>query len=632
MREVDSEKALKALHANITLRSARLIALRSYVEGKQYDGLPDWFDTDVPVTKRAPHVVEPIVEQAVDSFGDLLLGDTRVPSVAARNDEEDDDDPTELDLSEEEAAAVNRFLQKADAAGGVTGSLRTAIKDALSVGSAVAIVCLRDGVPTIEVVKAEHCEPTWEPGRPGLLRSLEIRYPYIREFWDDSARKWRAECLIFRRVIDAEADTTYLPAKAREDGSEPTSWRVDKGLTVDHHLGFCPAHWYGLGLRQISREEYDGDAIHKTLTDEIDALNRGLSQRNRAALYTGDPQLVELGVPKDHEPAPTGDMSTPIRAYVDASGRVVESPEVRMANAQWRVLGGGKPLGMGRKKGPGVVWRYPAIGADGNGLPKVEYLTLPDGSMQAIEDDIKDIRQLICTSMSYVPLDPGSLKGLSGSGISNISGRMLEWLYQRQLIRASELREDFGRACMVPVYWLLLRVCAAKAEGVYVSGVGKIAQIVSRFRREVDGAGERWFSPRILLKWPPYFQPTETDRETAAKQAREDHKAGFITLTTAVERIAPNYGIEDPVAYAKEVEAEAEAKHREAMELMHAASPGIADEDSGTDPGPADRGRAGDDGGGSRGSRGAPGASADGDGVEARPAREARGNSRRRRR
>jgi hypothetical protein len=42
------------------------------------------------------------------------------------------------------------------------------------------------------------------------------------------------------------------------------------------------------------------------ILDELDALNFTLSQRHRAALYSGDPQMVETGVSRDENVAPTG--------------------------------------------------------------------------------------------------------------------------------------------------------------------------------------------------------------------------------------------------------------------------------------------------------------------------------------
>jgi len=576
------EQALKALVANLGPRFVRLAKLEAYVDGTQYSGLPSWFDDSVPLFQRAPSITEPIAGDAIDSFGDFLLGDGRQPYITTKPEEGEDAETIEdpLGLDEDQAEEFDRHVRRLVDASGLLAALREGLEHAMGSSSVALIGCLRNGRLEVDIQEAKCSTPTWVKGKPGVVAQLEIRYPYLHEFFNAKDRRWEVECRLFRRVITDQRDITYKPRKAAEDGSDPDgAWVEDADLTVEHGLGFCPVHWYAFGRRQLTEYDYDGKAIHANLLDEIDALNRGLSQRNRAALYSGDPQLVELGVDLEHNPAPAGETSQPMRSHTD------EDPTVVAINNTWRIPSAEeRPAGWGRKKGPGVVWRYPFGGADGSALPSVKMLCLEPGALESIENDVGDLRSFIASSMSYVKVDPATLKGMAGASISNISGRMLEWLYKKQTNRASKIRVDFGERCILPTLWMLMRIVALKSEGVYIPGAKALAKMVTGFKRSVEGSDvEEWFMPRLRIQWPPFFDATEEDRERISAQVREDYAAGIITLETVVRRISAVYDIDDVAGYIEKLTAEKQARQQAQMELMHAA--GGLNEDDDSDPG-----------------------------------------------
>lgn len=596
----NKEAALKALEANLSPRFLRIARLQAYMDGTQYAGMPSWFDDAYPLAMRGPSVVEPIAGDAAESFGDFLFGDGRQPFITAKSEEGDDEETIEdpLALDEEQTEAFDRHVRRLIDVAQLIPAWREALENALGASSVAVIGCVRDGKVEIDVQDSKCSKPKWIKGKPGVVESLEIKYPYLYEFYNDKERRWEVECRLFRRVIDDKADTTFKPIKAPKDGSDPgEKWVPDKDLTVEHGLGFCPVVWYAPNRRHVTDYDFDGDAIHANLLDEIDALNRGLSQRNRAALYSGDPQLVELGVDTAHNPAPVAQNVTPMKSFPD------ENPEAVVANNGWLIPTHpmAQPAGFGRKKGPGVVWRYPFGGSDGSALPKVEVLTLPPGALESIENDVGDLRALIASSMSYVKVDPATLKGMAGASISNISGRMLEWLYRKQTNRASKLRVDFGERCMLPTLWMLMRIIAEKADGAYIPGAKKIAELASSFKRTVEGSeAEQWFMPRLRVEWPPFFDATEEDQERIGNQTREDYAAGLITLETAVRRLSAVYDIEDVVGYVEELTEEKEERQQKEMELMHAAA-GMGNEDEGSGSGGPGGKPSGPPGGGSGG-------------------------------
>jgi len=567
------DKAQKALRANHSPRYMRLETFEQYVEGTQYEGLPGWYNDTVPLLERAPTIVEPVTQKAILSFVALCLGEDRWPGVTVETGDDSAFDD-QLVLGEEAAAILDRGLATVIEQSRLETVSRRALSQAMGCGTAVAVSAVKDGQLCVETPLAKWCTPTFDETRPGVVDELEIRYPYLHHYRDGVDNKWAVETLLYRRVITATQDITYKPAKASENGGEPDSWIVQ--TAIDHGLGFCPVIWYAFDRVTATVDEVDGHPIHEHLLDEIDCLNRSLSQHDRAALYAGDPQPVEIGVDEDHNPAPTGRRAQPMRHF---SG---ESPPTKEANEKWN-MGGSTMVAAGvRMKGPGVVWRYPSKDS------KVSFLALPAGALDAIRQNYEDLRNQLAEALSWVRIDPGTMQG-SSAGAFNLSGRALQWMYRRQTDRCDTIRPDFEYGFLIPVLNQLLRVCLAVARGgnggLYLPGLSLIAAALVPFERGVERDGElvgvRWFPPPIEVKWGPYFADTALDVAQVGKEVREDYGAGLITKETAIARLADFYDIENPAEYAHEM-GEAENHHAEswssALEALSASTTGEAGE------------------------------------------------------
>ena len=193
---------------------------------------------------------------------------------------------------------------------------------------------------------------------------------------------------------------------------------------------------------------------------------------------------------------------------------------------------------MVRKKGAGELWSYESADV------KVDLKCLPPSALEVLERDRDDLRHNIDDALGWVrDREPGAQGG--GIRFTGLSGEALKWMYQRQLSRCDTYRQDFADGWLLPVIRLALRIVLAHAsrpEAIYLAGVKEIAPLLQRFYRKVDGAAEaQWFEPPLLVEWPAYFQPTDADKSTVAKEARDDLQAGLITLETAVTRIEPFY-------------------------------------------------------------------------------------------
>ena len=545
-----AERARRAAEANTPRRFRVLDRLERFVAGTQYEGLPSFWDDDVPLLDRAPCIVYPIVDCAIRSHASLVMGEGRFPALSTHGDDGEEEDHD--GLAAEQAAALDRLIAKAAKQTGLRSVARQLLEAAMGCGTAVAILCARDGRLAVDTTRAKWSTPTFAPGRPGVVASMEIRYPYAAEERGPDGRM-RPVCRLYRRVITADADTTYRPALAAEDGAEP-AWQVES--TVQHGFGFCPVVWYRFMAGCGTVAEIDGTAIHAKLTDEVTAHDFAVSQRHRATMSTLDPILVEIGVDEDEQPAPLGAMAS--SPYMTPDMQAAEA-----ANARYRLPRTG-PVKSGRKRAPGMAYQYRDSEAT------VEMLTLPGDAMKAGTDNAQDIEAKLAESLHWVPIDPKTLQASA-----QMSGRAIEWLHKKQIEFCNEVRTDAEQHLLLPVVDMLLRMALSLSRradvALYLSGLADAAPVLASFERPAADGSQRWMPPPVEAHWPAYFPPTEPDEKATGEAVRADLKAGLITLRTAVEKRAAYYSVGNVDQYVEALEGrEAErvaAEHDAAMVL-----------------------------------------------------------------
>src|ERR1041385_8104012 len=234
------EEAQRALHANMPPRYRRLEELEQWVAGTWYraKGLRDWWDDGAPLWERAPCLVYPVAEIAIQSYVDLMLGESRFPEISSKPGEDTADDTN--GLGEDASNALDRFIVEHHKLCRFRSHARSALGAAMGCGTAVAIHGVRAGRPFADLIPAKWGTPTFE--LDGCVRSLEIRYPYIEEYRKPNGQ-WAVGAKLSRRTIAGRSDVTYLPADADPTGREP-NWQRDLQRTVMHGLGFCPVVWY----------------------------------------------------------------------------------------------------------------------------------------------------------------------------------------------------------------------------------------------------------------------------------------------------------------------------------------------------------------------------------------------------
>lgn len=454
------DDAQKAIEANTSLRWKRLENLERWAAGTQYQGRPNWFnEEDVPLWEREPCIVYPIVQIAIQSNVDLVLGEGRFPTFSSKPSEDEAED--ENGLGEEDSATLDRFIAEHHKICSFHAHAREAFEASQKCGTTITIHGVRNGLPFGDVIPAKW--GTAKLDADGAVTELEIRYPYLEEYRRPDG-KWATRAKIYRRVVDAVFDTTFLPAEASARFTDDPNWTVDKNLSVKHELGFCPAIWYAHMKGCAPVNQVDGHAIHELVLDEIQAHDIARSQWHRCALLS-EPQICETGVEPGHNPTASG--RTVVVPTTAKGGAITDENPV---NGAFSATG---PTKGARKKGPGHVWQYP------NSETKISTLTFPADALKAQQENCTDLRIKLQESMCVVLLEPENLKSLA-----RMSGRALEALRQRQLDRCSQYRDDFAERFLRPTIDMQLRIAQRVGRGLRVPGIKKVLPILNRFQND----------------------------------------------------------------------------------------------------------------------------------------------------
>ncbi len=559
MGEVKGEETARALAASLyTARTLKLETFEHYYNGTQYEGREDFFSpkNPVPLLERAPCIVYPVVEAAVRQHADFALGEGRFPTFTTGIGEDDEDDL--FGLSEDDSETLDRFISKMCEHSRFVETCHYALMAGESIGSACVIYSF-DGFGSLkaEHIEACHAEPTFDSD--GSLVRLEIKYPII-ELFDAEDGTVRARCMFYRRIVDANADTVFKLAEVTHKGVEPKG-SVDQDVSTTHGLGFVPAVWYAFKRPWHKAGQFDGKPIHCSQLDEIDALNFSLSQRHRAALYTGDPQVVEVGVAEGENVAPSGAAPrATLKELRDSDGRVVYG------------FGYSERPRSARQKGAGVVWRYE------NPEAKVNVLSLPGDALKAISDHATDLQNKIEAVLGYTGTSPEHVRG-------TLSGKALAMLFGRTTAFVDQVRNDLWSGFILPSLSLMLRMVYevnARAPGsVYISGVSKAAPILERFNREVDGAGKRWFAPSIKPVWGRYFEAGPEEETAQVNTAATAFEKGLIPRAIAIEKLRGVFVFQSAQELAKELDRADEEKQQRALEMAQQSTNDSTDDDSG---------------------------------------------------
>lgn len=527
---IDLEVATSTADLHRSPRYRTLNALESWVDTTQYAGRPEWFDGSEgapPLRSRKPCIAYPIVRAAIDSNVDLCLGEGKFPAIQLTDG--DDQDVGGAPLSDNDRSVLDLAISKLVKQARIKPAIRQAFALAQAAGSSVVIGGVRKGKPFLDVEQSKRCSPTFNVD--GDIVELEIEYPYVAEIrqYDGS---WRAECRIYRRVIDTQRDVTYVPVVAPKDGRGAKVW-IEQSV-IEHKLGFCPVVWYRHMLACSTVGSIDGRAIHQYLTDEIEALDMALSQWHRAVWFAGDPQMIATGVGSGVALTGESFVATPASLLHGDGGPIFSSAnggalsDDNPINGQWAPRP--KPALI---KGPGELWEFE------NDKAKVDLLTLDAGSLKAISDHCADLRNKVSEGLAVVFTDPDMTRFAN-----SMSGKAQQMLRARQLDRCDQYRDDMCDGLIVPVVHMLLNIIAQ---------VGVRSAVITAAVKLLPKLGEE---PGISLRWGAYYAPDPDEEDSTAKFLKTVDSILPLPLKTKIQKLARALHIDNVDAFVRDVEAE----------------------------------------------------------------------------
>lgn len=576
--EQAEREATELARAHLSDRYCRMDKLERYVRGTQYDGLPDFYNPapEVPLLERAPNIVDSLVEGAIRQHVDFALGEGRFPVVTCAATADEKILAPEEAVPDEEAqrfdAAIRLLMEHAQ----FQRSAHYAFAAGEESGTAVSVISVRDGQPQVESLSAKWCTPKFS--ERGALESVEVSYPFIRPETLQNGKRTLAVYL-YRRCIDAQRDVVYKPARIARASDAP-AWVEDQARSATHGLGFVPVVWYARQLRCPTEEQCDGYALHASQLDEVDALNFALSQRGRAALYAGDPQMVETGVDESVGGSPVANARPTVRPLTDARGRQVHQDAVgpdgssRPNPRDHYVIGMSAPQRPTRKKGAGTVWQYESPEAD------VKMLTLPGDALDAIDKHCKDLEQRICAVLGYTQATPETVRGA-------LSGKALSLLFSRTTSYCDGARTDFWAGWMRPALSMLLRILAKLGEKIYIPGAKRIAESLRKYDRAVEGQTETtWLGPSMRAVWPRYFGLSAEEEKATVDLTATAFEAGLITRGLAVAKLKAVFPHESSEALAEELEEDhdSEPESKDAASLAAENKQALAEDEDEAGP------------------------------------------------
>lgn len=357
----------------------------------------------------------------------------------------------------------------------------------------------RNGKPLIEVHDPRWCTPEFVDVCTGEISSLEIRYQYPREMRRpdgilESVPHW------YRRTIDAQQDIVYAPALVGE-GDEPL-WTVQSG--GEHKFGECPAVW----IRNTPTEDIDGEPDCLGVFEAQEAIDRLISQADQGAVENADPTLGIFSDDWKQDSVKKGSRNA-LKAEKGAAAGYVEM------------------------SGTGVDTALKVADVHRRNMLEVVQLVLDsevsEGAMTATEVERR-----------YSPMHE----------------------------RGDLFREQYGESGAKPLLGKIVRAILALRRGAITdptTGIRLVPQIVlppttapgtPPAPREMPIDLTTFADDLLELAWPEWIKRGPSDATAAASAIGSARTARVIDQESAVQYIAPFFGIDDPAAALARLRAE----------------------------------------------------------------------------
>lgn len=417
----------------------------------------------LPREFRRPVAELGIVRNIVSRFTGLLFSNRKQPRIRVPGDENTED-------------YLNAQL--------VAGQFWAAMIQTRNFGGAMGSGCV--GFNFIQgKVHFDAIDPRWATpefagrGTQDLLK-LTIQYAYSKEEKDEEGN-WKQVWYWYRRVIDTETDTVWVPVKCRK--KEP-DWNYIKSNTVRHGLSFVPYEW----IQNLDEGgETDGESDCAGIYNLVLAIDSLLTEVYSGTIKNCDPTLM---------------LATDLELKSVSKGSDNALKVSKGESASYLELAGSGPrIGLEVvKEMEDRAYRLAQCVPD-------QVLFQNSGEKTALE-----IERIYSSMLERAD----DLREQYGPPMIRICQKLLGAIRMFTTIRET----PDGRVVRGKVYVPPKVIQQPDGDTVEIPrtiGKGTICEV----------------------KWPPYFHPTLGDVETALRVATTAKDAEFMTKSTAVTYAAP---------------------------------------------------------------------------------------------
>jgi len=524
-----SSHVAKTLKFGMSPRQLKLNAIWSIYRGTQYDLRPfDWNGADrnvdisgtetiiqetyIPngfaavsagagsaLKMRRPPAPYRLPTAIVQKFTAMLFGEGVKPRYTVEGDPQLED---WLDGCAE-ASQLWQRMRRARNFGGATGTC-------------VVMPAFLKGKPYVEIFDPRFCVPQWLDRREHTLTSIEYRYMYPVETWDDKTNQWVNVWFWYRRAIDAESDKIYKPVRVDEENPVFTVETEAK-----HPFGECPVIW--VHNTNVDDSE-DGDADFWPAIESFNELDTMNAQGRKGIKANCDPTL---GVFTEK------DIGASLRK--GSENAIVLNPTDKLQYLEIVGTGPASALVEAKEIRREILEVCQCV------------LDQPDAKVPRTATEIQRVYMGMISRTD-------DMRGQYGDGVLIPLARL--WIKGAQALSGAVTYEN-GQVTKQVI------ILPPKKD---VSSDGKITLKKRVLPANVD-------DDEIHLKWPPYFQPTPSDLVTMV-QAANEAIGSLLDDSGAIRWIAPAFGIDDPDALiqrVREQKEQAAAKELETQKQTFAA-------------------------------------------------------------
>lgn len=202
--------------------------------------------------------------------------------------------------------------------------------------------------------------------------------------------------------------------------------------------------------------------------------------------------------------------------------------------------------GLKYQSDPTLHIKEPSFGSQGGAVVKgaanaiitseqgdAKLLEISGDAAHAVMDWVKGLREI-------------ALEGAGGNRAnadklsSAQSGRAMELMNQALIWLADKLRISYGEGALLELLNMVVRASPK-------------FKLVDKKGREL---GEMSQDVDLALRWPQWYQPTYSDKQTQAETLTTLREGGLLSRETGVKSLAPAYDITDPADEVRKIESE----------------------------------------------------------------------------